>query len=78
MDSRAIVSAAIGSPRPSSGRVFSNRAAVQQTPPPTNVKSGAIKNDSAIITFESEVIDYGSIAHMSGGNREFKFKNTAN
>jgi len=53
--------------------------APSQAPPPTNVKSGTIKNDSAnmpFITFESEVIDYGTIAHMSDGNREFKFKNT--
>lgn len=37
------------------------------------------KNDSAnmpVITFESEVIDYGTIAHMSNGDRVFKFKNT--
>jgi hypothetical protein len=28
------------------------------------------------ITFESEVIDYGTIEHNADGNREFKFKNT--
>ena len=52
-----------------------------QVPPPSapTVKSGTIKSDSAnmpFITFESEVIDYGTIAHMSNGDREFKFKNT--
>lgn len=28
------------------------------------------------ITFETEVIDYGTIEHNADGNREFKFKNT--
>lgn len=28
------------------------------------------------ITFENEVIDYGTIEHNADGNREFKFKNT--
>lgn len=28
------------------------------------------------ITFESEVIDYGTIEHNADGNRQFKFKNT--
>lgn len=28
------------------------------------------------ITFESKVIDYGTIAHNSDGDREFKFTNT--
>ena len=28
------------------------------------------------ISFESEVVDYGTIEHNADGNREFKFKNT--
>lgn len=28
------------------------------------------------ITFESDVVDYGTIEHNADGNREFKFKNT--
>jgi hypothetical protein len=28
------------------------------------------------ISFETEVIDYGTIEHNADGNREFKFKNT--
>lgn len=28
------------------------------------------------ITFEAELIDYGTIEHNADGNREFKFKNT--
>jgi hypothetical protein len=28
------------------------------------------------ITFDTEVIDYGTIEHNADGNREFKFKNT--
>lgn len=32
--------------------------------------------NAADITFETEVIDYGTIEHNADGNREFKFKNT--
>lgn len=32
--------------------------------------------NAAEITFETEVIDYGTIEHNADGNREFKFKNT--
>jgi hypothetical protein len=32
--------------------------------------------NAAEITFENEVIDYGTIEHNADGNREFKFKNT--
>ena len=28
------------------------------------------------ISFESDVIDYGTIEHNADGNRQFKFKNT--
>ena len=28
------------------------------------------------ISFESDVVDYGTIEHNADGNREFKFKNT--
>jgi hypothetical protein len=28
------------------------------------------------ITFDSEVVDYGTIEHNADGNRQFKFKNT--
>lgn len=32
--------------------------------------------NAADISFESDVIDYGTIEHNADGNREFKFKNT--
>jgi hypothetical protein len=32
--------------------------------------------NAAEISFESEVIDYGTIEHNADGNRQFKFKNT--
>jgi len=34
--------------------------------------------DGAIITFETETIDYGTIENNADGNREFKFTNTGN
>lgn len=34
-----------------------------------------VATDSGIFEFESEVIDYGTIAHNSDGVRAFKFKN---
>ncbi len=44
-----------------------------QTPSP----SGTSDNPNAPeITFESEVIDYGTIDYNANGDREFKFKNT--
>lgn len=32
--------------------------------------------NGAVISFESDVIDYGTIEHNADGNREFKFTNT--
>ncbi len=32
--------------------------------------------NAAEISFDSEVIDYGTIEHNADGNRQFKFKNT--
>jgi hypothetical protein len=36
----------------------------------------AINPNAAEISFETEVMDYGTIEHNADGNREFKFKNT--
>ena len=44
----------------------------------TNVSDSVIKTDGAMIQFESETIDYGTIEHNADGNREFKFTNTGN
>jgi hypothetical protein len=38
--------------------------------------AGPVAAKGPVITFESLVIDYGTIAHNADGNREFKFKNT--
>ena len=35
----------------------------------------AVSTESGVFEFESEVIDYGTIAHNSDGVRAFKFKN---
>ena len=41
---------------------------------PTAVDSNSL--NIPIITFETEVIDFGTIPYGSDGNREFKFRNT--
>jgi hypothetical protein len=38
--------------------------------------AGPVAAKGPVITFESLVIDYGTIAHNADGYREFKFKNT--
>lgn len=43
---------------------------------PTQTGTSADNPNGPIITFEKEVIDYGTIEFGSDGNREFKFKNT--
>lgn len=37
-----------------------------------------VTKDGAMIEFESETIDYGTIENKSDGNREFHFTNTGN
>jgi hypothetical protein len=37
-----------------------------------------VTEDGALIEFESETIDYGTIENKSDGNREFHFTNTGN
>jgi len=46
----------------------------------TKVEAPQVANtkDGAKIEFETETIDYGTIAHNADGNREFKFTNTGN
>src|SRR5689334_8088182 len=41
-------------------------------------KPEAVKTEGAAIQFESETIDYGTIAHNADGKREFVFTNTGN
>jgi len=44
-----------------------------------NAQEGSAENidpNAPEITFESDVVDYGTIEHNSNGVREFKFKNT--
>lgn len=41
---------------------------------PSSVES--INPNAPEMTFDAEVIDYGTIEHNADGNREFKFKNT--
>ncbi|MES2837739.1 MAG: DUF1573 domain-containing protein [Bacteroidota bacterium] len=41
-----------------------------------SAQEAAPNPNAAEITFENEVIDYGTIEHNADGNREFKFKNT--
>lgn len=42
----------------------------------TQSGTAADNPNGPIITFEKEVIDYGTVEFGSDGNREFKFKNT--
>ena len=47
-----------------------------QAPVKTDVPTDTSKH--AMITFDTEVVNYGSIQKGSDGTREFKFKNTGN
>ena len=38
-------------------------------------KNNQVSTSNATIDFESKVVDYGTIAHGSDGNREFTFTN---
>ncbi|GGG33544.1 DUF1573 domain-containing protein [Bizionia arctica] len=44
----------------------------------TSAPGTVVTEDGAMIEFESETIDYGTIENKSDGNREFKFTNTGN
>lgn len=44
--------------------------------PATSTEAAPANPNAPEITFETEVVDYGTIENGSDGNREFKFKNT--
>lgn len=48
------------------------------TTTPTSTKTVTTKVDGAGMVFESETIDYGTIAHNADGKREFVFTNNGN
>ncbi len=55
--------------------VFALTSLLAKTQPVTTSPNDLNPN-AAVITFESETIDYGAIALNSDGMREFRFKNT--
>lgn len=51
---------------------------IAQTSAAETAAKTIVKENGAIIEFESETIDYGTIENSADGNREFKFTNTGN
>lgn len=51
---------------------------IAQTSAAETAAKTIVKENGAIIEFESETIDYGTIENIADGNREFKFTNTGN
>ena len=58
------------------GAQAQEKAQVQALSPSPKQDSVIANKNAPEITFESEIIDYGTIEHNANGVREFKFKNT--